>query len=70
MCEIEQKPELEPKSGAMKNESSGAGTTLMKTKSSWAGTGAMFMKRRAAEPVLCHFYDGSTALDKNLLWDL
>jgi len=28
----------------------------MKTKSS--GAGAMFMKRRAPEPELCHFYDG------------
>ena len=32
----------------------------MKTKSS--GAGAMFMKRRALEPELYHFYDGSTAL--------
>jgi len=43
----------------MKKESSGAGATLMKTKSSRAG--AMFMKR-AAEPELRHFYDGSAAL--------
>jgi len=28
----------------------------MKTKSS--GAGAMFMKKRAPEPELCHFYDG------------
>jgi len=41
-------------------ESSGDGATLMKTKSS--GAGAMFMKRRAPEPELCHFYDGSAAL--------
>jgi len=34
----------------MKKESSGAETTLMKTKSS--GAGAMFMKGRAAEPEL------------------
>jgi len=30
----------------------------MKTNSS--GAGAMFMKRRAPEPELCHFYDGFT----------
>jgi len=47
----------------MKKESSGAGAraTLMKTKSS--GAGATFMKRRAADPELCHFYDGSAALN-------
>jgi len=39
-------------------ESSVAGATLMKTKSS----GAIFMKRRASEWELCHFYDSSTAL--------
>jgi len=39
----------------MKNESSGNGATLMKTKSSGAGAGAMFMTRRAPEPELCHF---------------
>ena len=70
MCENEQKPELEPKPGVMKNESFEAGATLMKTNSSWAGTGAMFMQRRAADPVLCHLYDSSTALDKNALWDM
>jgi len=32
----------------------------MKIKSS--GAGAMFMKRRAPEPELCHFYDGFAAL--------
>ena len=32
----------------------------MKTKSS--GAGATFMNRRALEPELCHFYDGSAAL--------
>jgi len=32
----------------------------MKNESSRAG--AIFMKRRAGEPELCHFYDGSTAL--------
>jgi len=42
----------------MKKESSGA--TPIKTKSSGAGT--MFMKRKAPEPELFHFYDGSTAL--------
>jgi len=44
--------------GVTKKESSGA--TLMKTKSS--GVGAMFMKRRAPEPELCHLSDGSAAL--------
>jgi len=39
----------------MKNESSGARTALKKTKSSGAGAGAMFMKRRAPEPELWHF---------------
>jgi len=34
----------------MKKESPGAGGTLVKSKSS--GDGAMFMKRRAAEPEL------------------
>ena len=34
----------------------------MKTKSS--GAGAAFMKRRAPEPEVCHFYDGSAALNK------
>jgi len=46
----------------MKRESSGAGITVMKTKSSGAGTGAMFMKRRPPEPQQCHFYEGSAAL--------
>jgi len=32
----------------MKKESSGAGTTLMKTKSSGAGVGAMFMKHKSS----------------------
>ena len=36
------------RAGAMKKESSRAG--------------AMFMKRRAPEPELCHFCDGSAAL--------
>jgi len=27
-----------------------------------SGAGAMFMKRRAPEPHLCYFYDGSAAL--------
>jgi len=49
--------------GAMKEESSGAGTTVMKTNSSGAGAGATFMNRRAPEPELCHFYDGSAALE-------
>jgi len=35
-----------------------------------AGAGAMFMKRRALEPEpepeLCHFYDGSAALLRNI----
>ena len=33
----------------------------MKTKSSGGGAGAMFMKRRAPEPELGHFYGGSAA---------
>jgi len=44
----------------MKKESSGA--TLMKNKSSGAGVGAMFIKRRAPEPELCHLSDGSASL--------
>jgi len=49
----------------MKKESSGSGSeaTLMKTKSS--GAGAMFMKRRASELELCHFYDGSVTLNNS-----
>jgi len=43
----------------MKKESSRAGATLVKSKSS--GAGAMFMKL-TPEPELCHFYDGSAAL--------
>jgi len=39
----------------MKKESSRAGAALMKTRSSGAGAGAMFMKRRAPEPELWHF---------------
>ena len=46
----------------MKRESSGAGITVMKTKSSGAGTGAMFMKIRPPEPQQCYFYEGSAAL--------
>ena len=42
--------ETEVGAGAVKNESSGA------------GAGAMFMKRRAPEPELRHFYNGSAAL--------
>jgi len=37
----------------------------MKTKSSGAGSGATFIKRRAPEQELCHFYDGSTALKES-----
>jgi len=44
----------------MKKESSGAGAALMKNKSS--GARAIFMKKRAPEPELCNFYDGSAAL--------
>jgi len=44
----------------MTKESSRAGATLMKPKSS--GVGAMFVNKRAAELELCHFYNGSTAL--------
>ena len=44
----------------MKEESSGAGATLMKQKRS--GAGAMFMKRRAPEVELCHFTDFSASL--------
>jgi len=35
----------------------------MKTRSS--GVGAMFMKRRAPEPELCHFYDSFASLKKS-----
>jgi len=42
----------------MKKESSGA--ALMKTKSS----GAHVHEKRASEPELCHFYDGSPTLLK------
>jgi len=42
----------------MKKESAGA--SHIKDKSS--GAGAIFMKRRAPEPALCHFYDGFAAL--------
>jgi len=34
----------------------------MKTKSSEAGAGAMFMKRRAPEPEQGHLHDGFSAL--------
>jgi len=34
----------------------------MKTNSS--GAGAMFVKRRAPEPELCHFYDGFAVDDE------
>jgi len=47
----------------MKKEISGA--TRMKTKSS--GAGAMFMKGRAPEPEVSHFYDGSAALKLSTL---
>jgi len=47
------------------NEEAGTGVTLMKTKSSGAGSGATFIKRRAPEQELCHFYDGSTALKES-----
>jgi len=46
----------------MKKESSGAGATLMKTRTSEARAGAIFMKTSAPEPEMCHFYDGSAAL--------
>jgi len=46
----------------MKKVGYGAGATLTKTKSSRAGPGAVFMKRRTPELELCHFYDGSAAL--------
>jgi len=36
-------------------------------KSKSSGAGAMFMKRRAREPELCHFYDGFAALKKSTL---
>jgi len=39
-----------------------AEATLMKTKSSGAGT--MFIKRRPPKPELCHFYNSSIALLK------
>jgi len=34
----------------------------MKTNSSGTGAGAIFIKRRAPEPELCHFYNVSAAL--------
>ena len=46
----------------MKKESSGARATLTNTMSSGAVAGAMLVKRRAPEPELCHFHDGSTSL--------
>jgi len=44
----------------MKKEKSGA--ILLKTKSSEARAGDMFLKRIISEPELCLFYDGSAAL--------
>ena len=58
MCENEQKPELEPEPWNKRAPEPGA--NLLKTKSSRAR--AMFMEKRAAEPELWHFYDGSAAL--------
>jgi len=49
------------KSGTVEKELR-TGATRVKTKSSGAGVAVMFMKRRAPEPELCHFYDGTTAL--------
>jgi len=49
----------------MKKETSGAGAIVMETKSS--GAGIMFVKRRAPEPQLCHFYNGSAALKYSTL---
>jgi len=46
----------------LKKKASGVGVTLMKTKSSEAGAGAMFMKRRAPEPEQGHLHDGFSAL--------
>jgi len=51
----------------MKKVSSGARATLMKTKSFGDGVGAMFMKRKAPEPELCHFYDGCAALKATMV---
>jgi len=59
MCKNEQKPELDPepwKKRAQELE------PHMKTKSSGAWAGAIFMKRRAPEPELCYYYDSSAAL--------
>jgi len=50
----------------MKKESFGAGVTLMKTNSTRAGVGAIFMKRKASEPKQCNFYDCSAAQLKTL----
>ena len=41
------------------------GAWAMKKESS--GAGALFMKKRAPEPELCHFYDGSAALKLSTL---
>jgi len=51
----------------VKKESSGARAALKKTKSSGAGAGAMFMKRRAPGAELSHFYEDSAALGAALL---
>jgi len=50
----------------MKKETFAAGATQMKTKRN-SIAGDMFMKRRALEPELCHFYDGSAALVCSLI---
>jgi len=53
--------------GTIKKESSGAGATLMKTKSSGAGAGATFMERRVPEAELHNFYAGSATLVKRCM---
>jgi len=51
----------------MEKERSGTGATLMKTKSSGARAGDMFMKRIISKPELCHFYDGPAALKQSTI---
>jgi len=61
MCENEQKPELDTEPCYEKRELRSRSHTY-ETKSTGAGAGAIFMKRRAPEPELHHFYDGSAYL--------
>jgi len=42
---------------------------LMKTKTSAAGAGATFLKRRVPEPEPCPFYDDSATLLRTVLFN-